>query len=173
MASVIFFRAVNVGGHQKFQPSLLAKELADLDIVNIGAAGTFVVRATAAAAKLRAAIHDRLHFQPELMICPARAVLALVNSDPYHEVSAAANMTRYVSILSKAPRTAPKLPLDFPTPGPWEVRILSITGSFVLSLQRPGKKGLYPNALVEKQLGLPATTRNWNTLLKISEALKD
>ena len=44
MASVVFFRAVNVGGHQKFQPSVLAKKLADFGVVNIGAAGTFVVR---------------------------------------------------------------------------------------------------------------------------------
>ena len=172
MASVIFFRAVNVGGHQKFQPSLLAKELAALDVVNLGAAGTFVVRATTTAPKLRTAIHARLHFQPELMICPAPAVLALVKSDPYRDIPVTDDMTRYVSILPKALRTAPKMPPDFPTPGHWEVRLLGITGPFVLSLQRPGKKGLYPNALVEKQFCLPATTRNWNTLVKIAEVLK-
>jgi len=44
MASVIFFRAANVGGHQVFQPGVLAKELAAFDVKNIGAAGTFVVR---------------------------------------------------------------------------------------------------------------------------------
>ena len=35
MSSVVFFRAVNVGGHQKFQPGKLAKELAEFDVVNI------------------------------------------------------------------------------------------------------------------------------------------
>src|ERR1700704_5607440 len=44
MSSVVFFRAVNVGGYQKFQPGKLAKELAEFGVVNIGAAGTFVVR---------------------------------------------------------------------------------------------------------------------------------
>jgi len=38
MASVVFFRAVNVGGHQKFQPGKLAKKLAEFGVVNIGAA---------------------------------------------------------------------------------------------------------------------------------------
>jgi len=36
MASVVFFRAVNVGGHQRFQPGKLAKELAKFGGVNIG-----------------------------------------------------------------------------------------------------------------------------------------
>ena len=44
MSAVVFFRAVNVGGHQTFQPGKLAKELAEFGVVNIGAAGTFVVR---------------------------------------------------------------------------------------------------------------------------------
>ena len=67
MASVVFFRAVNVGGHQTFQPGLLAKELADLEVVNIGAAGTFVVRQNVSAVKLRDEIVRRLLFRPELI----------------------------------------------------------------------------------------------------------
>ena len=37
-------RAVNVGGFQACRPSVLAKKLEDLNVVNIGAAGTFVVK---------------------------------------------------------------------------------------------------------------------------------
>jgi len=44
MALIVFLRAVNVGGHKTFRPSLLAKELSGYDVVNVGAAGTFVVR---------------------------------------------------------------------------------------------------------------------------------
>jgi len=44
MALVVFLRGVNVGGHRTFRPSLLANELSDFDVVNVGAAGTFVVR---------------------------------------------------------------------------------------------------------------------------------
>jgi len=172
MASVVFFRAVNVGGHQKFQPSLLAKELAAFDVVNLGAAGTFVIRANASAARLRTEIHCRLPFKPELMICPARDVLQLINSDPFHAAPAGKDIGQFVSILPKALPSAPKLPLDFPAPGAWEVRIHHITGQFVLSVRRPGKKDLYPNAIVEKHLATSATTRNWNTFIKIGEALQ-
>src|SRR6185295_12228721 len=44
MAVVVFLRGVNVGGHRRLRPSVLAKELERLDVVSIGAAGTFVVR---------------------------------------------------------------------------------------------------------------------------------
>ncbi|MBI3694456.1 MAG: hypothetical protein HY238_06415, partial [Acidobacteria bacterium] len=46
MALVVFMRGVNVGGHKAFQPSVLARELAAFDVVNVGAAGTFVIRKT-------------------------------------------------------------------------------------------------------------------------------
>ena len=42
-ALVVFLRGVNVGGHRTFRPSVVAKELRKFDVVNVGAAGTFVV----------------------------------------------------------------------------------------------------------------------------------
>ena len=41
-------------------------------------------------------------------------------------------------------------------------------------VSRPMKDGRYgfPNLPIEKQLGVPATTRNWNTLNKIVELTK-
>jgi uncharacterized protein (DUF1697 family) len=42
MALVVFLRGVNVGGHRTFRPSILARELSDYGVVNVGAAGTFV-----------------------------------------------------------------------------------------------------------------------------------
>jgi hypothetical protein len=33
MALVAFLRGVNVGGHRAFRPTVLAQELADLDVV--------------------------------------------------------------------------------------------------------------------------------------------
>jgi len=39
-----------------------------------------------------------------------------------------------------------------------------------LSLRRLGQT--YSNAVVEKHLGVPATTRNWNTIEAIREVLE-
>jgi hypothetical protein len=38
MAIVVFLRGVNVGGHRTFRPSILARELSDYYVVNVGAA---------------------------------------------------------------------------------------------------------------------------------------
>jgi uncharacterized protein (DUF1697 family) len=78
MASVVFLRAVNVGGTNRYQPALIAKELAKFGFVNIGAVGTFVVREDVSESALRAALVRKLRFKCEIMICPARDVIRLV-----------------------------------------------------------------------------------------------
>ena len=173
MASVIFLRAVNVGGHQKFQPSALAKQLAGFGVVNIGAAGTFVVRENVSPSKLRKEILRRLSFKPELMICPARDVLALARSGSFRHVPAGKDVSQFVSVMQKAPREPPELPIEEPAGDEWEVRLVAISGKFGLSFRRPGPKGVYPNAVVEKHLGVPATTRGWNTIATICEVLEE
>jgi len=143
MASVVFFRAVNVGGHQKFQPSKLARELAVLRVVNIGAAGTFVTRENVSQASLRDEILRRLPFEPELMICPARDVLALARSEPFPAAPAAGDASRFVSVMQKAPRTLPGCRSNNPQ-RQMEVRIVGINGRFALSLRRPGGQACMP-----------------------------
>ena len=53
-ALVVLLRGVNVGGHRTFSPSALARSLSAYDVVNIGAAGTFVVRKPGAVSRFRA-----------------------------------------------------------------------------------------------------------------------
>ncbi|PYK58657.1 MAG: hypothetical protein DME21_15225 [Verrucomicrobia bacterium] len=173
MASVVFFRAVNVGGHQKFQPAQLARAMAEFGVVNIGAAGTFAVRGNVSPAKLAGEILRRLPFKPELMICPARDVLALARIGSFRHVPAGKDVSQFVSVMQKAPREPPELPIEEPAGDEWEVRLVAISGKFGLSFRRPGPKGVYPNAVVEKHLGVPATTRGWNTIATICEVLEE
>jgi uncharacterized protein (DUF1697 family) len=173
MAQVVFLRAVNVGGHQTFQPSALARELADLDVVNIGAAGTFVVRKRIAQASLRAELRKALKFDAEMMIVSDRDVLALLDDDPFAVEPGPKEAKRYVTILAKRPRKAPELPIERPAGSKWEVRVFAVDGVFALSYaRRLTDRITYPNAVIEKRLGLPATTRNWNTFEAIAKVLR-
>jgi uncharacterized protein (DUF1697 family) len=175
MASVVFFRAVNVGGHQRFQPRVLAKQLADFGVVNVGAAGTFVVRQNVSQTTLRAEILRRLPFKPELVICPARDLIALMRNAPFQDAPAETkDLRHYVTIMTKVPRTSLPLPLEKPVGNKWEVKLIAITGRFALSLWRRQTNGiLYPNAVVEKHFGIPATTRNWNTITAVCNTLEE
>jgi uncharacterized protein (DUF1697 family) len=163
-------RGVNVGGHKAFRPSLLAKELAHLGVINVGAAGTFVVPGNVAPKAIRAEFLERLPFEAELMICRGSDVLDLVASEPF---PSAKDLRRFVSVISRRPGKPPRLPLCQPAGDRWEVKVIAVSGAFALSLwRRLGKSFVDPNAVVEKGFGLSATTRNWNTIVKICEILE-
>jgi uncharacterized protein (DUF1697 family) len=175
MAWVVFLRAVNVGGTNRCQPALIAKQLARFDIVNIGAVGTFVVREDVSESALRAAIARKLPFKCEIIICPAKEILDLVRKDPFVRQPARPDITRFVSIAAKALRVGIRfdLPQIFSaSPAPtWLVKIIAIQGRFVLGLYRRQMKAISYLGKIEKRLGVPVTTRNWNTIEKVTEIL--
>jgi hypothetical protein len=115
---------------------------------------------------------QRLPFEPELMICRPSELLALERGDPFAGPGSAKDVTRYVSILAKRPRTVSGLPIHQPAGDDWQVKIIGVSGRFALSLHRRlGRRLVYPNEVVEKRLGVSATTRNWSTITAICKIL--
>src|SRR5206468_12994264 len=98
MVSVVFLRAVNVGGANRCQPALIAKQLEKFGVVNIGAVGTFVVREDVSESTLRAAIAKKLSFKCEIMICPAKAIVDLTRKDPFANQPSGPDITRFISV---------------------------------------------------------------------------
>jgi uncharacterized protein (DUF1697 family) len=173
MPSVVFIRAANVGGHQKFLPAALARDMADFGMVNIGAVGTFVVRKSITPAALRAEILRRLPFKTEIMICSAREVLELERNNPFEPPAPGETPRQTVSVMKKALPNPPATPIELPPGGNWGVKILGIRGKFVFSIWREYGNGiLYPSGAFEKHLGTPVTSRGWNTLGKIFALLR-
>ncbi len=173
MPQVVFLRAVNVGGRGVFRPAALAKDLAHLRVVNVGAAGTFVALEKVSAAKLRGEIQRQLRFTPEMMICAGEDVLDLAAREPFPKTPPGDGVRRMVSVLSRAPAGPPRLPLERP-PGPrWQVRVVGVADRVALSFWRrdPGSALLDVNRVVEEHLGVTATSRNWNTIEKIRAIL--
>jgi uncharacterized protein (DUF1697 family) len=172
MSSVVFLRAVNVGGTNRCQPALIAKELAKFDIINIGAVGTFVVREKVSESVLRAAIARKLSFECEIMICPAREMIKLILKDPFARQPSGPDITRFVSVLHKRPRPLPPLPLSLPTEDAWLLKVVAIQDRFILGVYRRQMKAIGYLGKIEKLLGVAATTRNWNTIEKIAKILR-
>lgn len=170
MAWVVFLRGVNVGGHKAFSPSALAKELAEFGAVNIGAAGTFVIRKAVGQKLLRAELERRLPFAADLMICPGRELIKLAKPESFP--SPPAGVDQFISVLAKRPRKLPRLPVCVPDGDGWLVKIVDIPGRYALTHRNRLAQGkLYSNEVVEKALGVAATTRNWNTVTAICEVL--
>jgi uncharacterized protein (DUF1697 family) len=172
MRWVVFLRAVNVGGANRCQPALIAKELAKFGVVNIGAVGTFVVREDVSELALRAAIAKKLPFKCEIMICPARDIIKLASKDPFSQQPSGTDITWFVNVLHKRPRTLPSLPLSLPSNDDWLLKIIAIQGRFVLGLYRRQMKAISYLGKIEKLLGVPATTRNWKTIEKVATILR-
>src|SRR5436190_12733302 len=122
----VFLRAVNVGGANRCQPALIAKQLSKFGVVNIGAVGTFVVREKVREPVLRNAIAKKLPFQCEIMICPARDIIKLASKDPFSRQPSDENITRFVNVLAKRLSAPPPLPFDLPSSEDWLLKIIAI-----------------------------------------------
>jgi len=171
VSSVVFLRAVNVGG-RKLSPRDFAHELGEFDVVNVGTAGTFVVQANAPEASLRRAIGRRLPFETEVVIAPAAEVQRLVRSQPFDSVPAPKEAKPFVTILMRDPDRQPELPFHAPQEAGWQLQVIEARGRFVLSLRRAEEPGaFYPNSIVERTFGIPGTTRGWATFLQIGTIL--
>jgi uncharacterized protein (DUF1697 family) len=171
MALVVFLRGVNVGGHRTFRPSVLARELSDYGVVNVGAAGTFVVRKPGPREKFRAELLRKLPFEATVVLCDGRHLIRLERQNPFGSEPSSPDIVRFVSILSKPGGVRASLPVVFPPDGEWLVRVIASKGQFVFGMYRRHMKTITYLGQIDKLYGVPATTRNWNTIIAIVRIL--
>jgi len=172
MALVVFIRGINVGGNRTFRPSVLAKELREYGVVNVGAAGTFVVRKPGSRERFRAVLLRKLPFKAEVVLCDGLDVIHLETKHPFKVLPTRPDTVRFVSILSKASGLRATLPVTFPPDGKWFVRVIASKNQFVFGLYRRHMKTIGYLGRIDKLFGVPATTRNWNTILAVVRVLK-
>jgi uncharacterized protein (DUF1697 family) len=172
MALIVFLRGVNVGGHRTFRPSILARELGHFDVVNVGAAGTFVVRKPGSRAQFRAELLRKLPFETEVVLCNARDLIRLEMEHPFGTEPARPDIVRFVSILSKAGRLSASIPITIPPRGQWFVRVIASKNRFVFGMYRRHMKTISYLNQIDRLFSVPATTRNWNTILAIVRIVK-
>jgi uncharacterized protein (DUF1697 family) len=171
MALVVFLRGINVGGHRRFRPSILARELSAYDVVNVGATGTFVVRRPGSRASFSAELLRKLPFEAKVVICSGRDVLRLETDNPFGALRPRADVVRFVSILSRAGRLRAALPLTLPPRGEWFVRIIAVERRFVFGVYRRRMKTIGYLGQIDDLFGVPATTRSWSTMRAIARIL--
>jgi uncharacterized protein (DUF1697 family) len=171
MALVVLLRGVNVGGHRTFRPARLADQLKHLDAVNLGAAGTFVIRRPVTQAQLRAELARRLPFDTEVMICQGREIVGLMSKNHFADQPVRPDIVRFVSVLGKCPRSMPATPMSLPSSGKWLLKILARDNRFVFGVYRRHMKVIGYLGTFDRLFGVPATTRNWNTITAIARVL--
>ena len=173
MALVVLLRGVNVGGRRTFRPSTLAEQLKHLDAVNIGAAGTFVIRRPVSRTQLRIELARRLPFDTEIVICQGREIARVMVQNHFADQPSRPDIVRFVSVLSRRPQSAPSTPITFPSGGKWLLKILARDNRFVFGVYRRHLKVIGYLGKLDRLFGVPVTTRNWNTITAIVKVLEN
>jgi uncharacterized protein (DUF1697 family) len=171
VALVVLLRGLNVGGYRTFRPTTLAEQLKHLEAVNIGAAGTFVIRQPISHAQLRVEVARRLPFDAAITICRDRDIVRLVSHDCFAGHPVRTDIVRFVSVLTCLPRSAPRLPITLPSRGKWLLKVLARDRRFVVGMYRRHMKVIGYLGALDRIFGVPATTRNWNTVTAIARVL--
>jgi uncharacterized protein (DUF1697 family) len=172
MALVVFFRGMNVGGHRAFRPGAFAKELGVYDAVNVGAAGTLVVRKPGLRAEFLAELRRRLPFETTIAFCDGRDLIRLEMDNPFGSEPPAADAVQFVSILAEAGRRRVSLPIAIPEGGEWLVRIMGSKNRIVYGVYRRHMKTIGCLGQIDRLFGAAATTRSWSTILSVLRVLK-
>ena len=173
MSSVVFLRAINVGGANRCSPAAIARELKKFDIVNIGAVGTFVVRNDVDESALRNAIARKLPFKCEIIICPGRDILRVADADLFAGHPSGPMLTQFANVLARRLTKPPPLPLQLPSADDWMLKVIAIRNQLVLGIYRREMKAISFLGKLEKLLGVPATNRSWNTMERVIKVLRD
>jgi uncharacterized protein (DUF1697 family) len=172
MALIVFLRGINVGGHRTVRPSMLARDLAAHDVVNVGAAGTLVVRKPGSRARFLAELRRKLPFEAKIASCDAGDLIQLEMENPFGAEPSRPDVVRFVSILSRAGRSKPSLPIAIPGGDEWFVRILGTRNRLVFGVYRRHMRTIGYIGRIDDLFGVPATTRSWNTMLSVLRILK-
>jgi uncharacterized protein (DUF1697 family) len=115
---------------------------------------------------------QKLPFETEVTFCGARDLIRLEMENPFATEPASPDIVRFVSVLSKAGRIRPSIPITLPPNGEWFLRVVASKNRFVFGVYRRHMKTIGYLGQIDKLFGVPATTRNWNTIVAIVRILK-
>lgn len=172
MALVVFLRGINVGGHRTFRPSMLARELGAYDVVNVGAAGTLVVRKPGSRAKLLSELRQKLPFKAEVAFCDGSDLIRLEMDNPFGSEASRPDTVRFISILPKTVHNNLCVPLAVPDSAEWFVRIIGLKNQLVFGEYRRHMKTIGYLGQIDRLFGAPATTRSWSRVVSVLRILK-
>ena len=181
MRYVTFLRAINVAGHATVKMTDLKEAFVSagcLGVTTLIQSGNVIFESTekdtaALFQNMRAQLGDLLGGEPEMITRTVRELERMEERAPFKRLKAERDAKLYVAFLSRAPssKLKPKFPLVFQKE---ELEAIAMTDREVFIVSRRKKNGFFgfPNNFIEKELGVSATTRNWSTVTKIVEFLR-
>jgi len=119
-------------------------------------------------------MRDALPVQVEMAAIEDGDLLALVASEPFRGKPSGGDLKWSATFLVSAARRRPRLPIEKSTKDGWRIRVFAARPDVFFSLYRVVEgKPADINGLVEREFGIAATTRTWDTVLAIHRKLRD
>jgi uncharacterized protein (DUF1697 family) len=176
---VAFLRAINVAGHAIVKMDDLRDAFTAAGCAGVRTciqSGNVIFESSAedAAAvfqRVRARLRSLLGEEPGVSFRTVHDVEKIVRGSPFKSFEAEPGIKLYVAFLSRKPESSPRLPLLQPKEA---LEAIAIKNLEVFIVSRRKKSGFYgfPNNFIEKELGVSATTRNWSTVTRIVELVR-
>lgn len=173
---VAFLRGINVGGHKIVKMEDLDRVFSSLKFKNaktLIASGNVVFEAqaqdeAALAAKIEGQLKKSLGFEVPVMIRTMEDIEAILKLDPFKKIKPSPDVKNYVAFLYAKPKGPVKVP-KAPQGETWVILRVTNREVYVTTRKKADGHNGFPNNFIEKDLGVPATTRNWNTVVKITK----
>jgi uncharacterized protein (DUF1697 family) len=115
----------------------------------------------------------KLPFETEVMICDGGDFLGLERNSPFGKTAPKPDTVRFMSILPEAGRLSRSIPITMPADGQWLLRVVAARGRYLFGTYRRHMKTIGYLGQLDKVFGMPATTRNWNTIAAITKILRE
>lgn len=174
---VAFLRGINVGGHKIIRMEELARTFASAGLKKvktyIQSGNVIFDSAEADVSVLEKKIERKLlksfgHEVP-VVVLPLTDLAAIVRRNPFSQIKTGADAVLFVAFLDSEKKVRPKLPLKSSAEN-LEVFAVKDRAAFIVARRKKTGRFGFPNSFVEKEFGVSATTRNWNSLKKIVAA---
>ncbi len=182
MTYIAFLRGINVGGTKIIKMDELKNIFESLGFKNVTTyiqSGnvrfeTSTKSIKTLTSKIETSLHKALGYEVAVFLRTQEEMRALVKLDPFKQIKASDKAKTYVTFLhetSEVLKASEVLRTRVPLfSRKKDVEVIGARGCdvFCLSHLVDGKFG-FPNLFLEKELKVPATTRNWTTVSKMAE----
>jgi uncharacterized protein (DUF1697 family) len=170
----LLLRAINVGGRKLPMAQLreLLSELGHTEVSTILASGQAVVTSDRAGAEIAAELEQQLAvrfgLRAEVMVRSGAQLAAIAAGTPYPQADQ--DGARHAVVFLRAPATGAQLARL--TGGDWGRDEFTVRGAEIYLRLPDGFADSKLAVAVGAIKGVPATTRNWNTVLKLVAATR-
>ncbi|HVS83089.1 MAG TPA: DUF1697 domain-containing protein [Pyrinomonadaceae bacterium] len=171
---VAFLRGINVGGKKLIKMEDLRRVVESLGLKNVR---TFIqsgnvicetsqTNRSALTTKIEKKLLKAFGHEVTVVLQTIDELKDILKRNPFKKIKASDDVMMFVVFLAAEPKGKPKLPLRSLTEN---LEVLAIRDRAAFILCRRKKNGMFsfPNNFLEKEFGVAATTRNWNTVNRI------